>query len=175
MTIPTARHRHIAIALGSIAAVIVLGVIPWRYHRAESQAKEEISKERASREHVLAVLATQAEAWNRGDLDGYMDGYWDNPELEFISGPTTTKGFQPVKDRYFQRYKANGQEMGQLTFSELEYRRRADRGAEVTGLWRVVKTTDTLSGGFTVQLREFDFGWKVVQDTTTSDDPPKKD
>jgi len=124
---------------------------------------------------VEALLKNQSEAWNRGDLDGFMAGYWHSPDLEFVSGTTTTKGFQPTKERYFKRYKAEGKEMGTLTFSELSTTVDGGVYATTTGKWKVVTSKETSSGGFTLQLRKFKDGWKIVKDVTTSDEPPKKE
>ncbi len=120
------------------------------------------------------MLQAQSYAWNRGDLDGFMAGYWDSPDLEFVSD-TTTHGFQPVKDRYFQRYKAEGKEMGTLTFTDIHVSPMKSDEARATGRWKVVKSKETSSGGFTVELRKFGDGWKIVRDTTTSDEVAKKE
>src|SRR5580698_4588333 len=66
---------------------------------------------------VRAVLQTQVDAWNRHDLEQFMAGYWDSPDLTFFSGATETKGWQPTLDRYRQRYQSNGNAMGTLSFS----------------------------------------------------------
>jgi ketosteroid isomerase-like protein len=123
---------------------------------------------------IEALLKDQAEAWNRGDLDGFMAGYWDSPDLEFVSGTTTTKGFGPTKERYFKRYKAEGKEMGTLTFSDIAVTLNGEREATATGKWKVVMSKESPSGGFTLTLRKFEYGWKIVKDVTTSDEPPKK-
>ena len=123
---------------------------------------------------IEKLLKDQNEAWNRGDLDGFMAGYWDSPNLEFVSGTTTTMGYQPTKERYFKRYKAEGKEMGILTFSDIAVTPRNEEEAEVTGRWKVVMSKESPSGGFTLTLRKFENGWKIVKDVTTSDEPPKK-
>ncbi len=64
------------------------------------------------------VLAQQEQAWNRGDLEGYMQGYWKSPDLMFYSGGTVTRGWEATLERYRRRYKAEGKEMGRLDFTE---------------------------------------------------------
>ena len=135
----------------------------------------EAKRDAESKSRIDALLADQADSWNRGDLDGFMAGYWDSPDLEFVSGTTTTKGYQPVKDRYFKRYKAEGKEMGTLTFSDIRVTVLGEGGAKATGKWKVAMSKESPSGGFALQLRMFDNGWKIVQDTTSSDEPPKKE
>ncbi len=61
---------------------------------------------------VRALLDAQVEAWNRGDLEGFMAGYWRSPELVFCSGATVTKGWDATLERYRKRYQAEGREMG---------------------------------------------------------------
>ncbi len=129
--------------------------------------------DRAAKASIEVLLIDQAASWNAGDLDGFMAGYWDSPDLEFVSDKTTL-GFQPVQERYFKSYKAEGKEMGVLTFTDLHVTVLTDSEANATGNWKVVKSQDTSSGGFTLTLRKFDNGWKIIKDVTTSDTSPKK-
>ena len=62
------------------------------------------------------MLDTQVEAWNRGDLEGFMAGYWHSPELTFFSNGSETRGWQETLDRYKKRYQGEGHAMGQLDF-----------------------------------------------------------
>ena len=71
---------------------------------------------------IRAVLQAQVEAWNHHDLQGFMTGYWNSPELTFFSGATETKGWQPTLERYKPRYQAEGRSMGTLSFSDLNRR-----------------------------------------------------
>src|SRR5437868_3067751 len=67
---------------------------------------------------IRAVLEKQVAAWNRGDLEGYMDGYWRSPDLEFYGGDKVTLGWDATLARYRARYQGEGKEMGTLAFSE---------------------------------------------------------
>ena len=130
--------------------------------------------DRNERLRIEVVLRLQETAWNKGDLDGFMAGYWNSPDLEFVSDKTT-KGFQPTKDRYFKRYKAEGQEMGTLAFRDLQIMLVGPTEATVTGRWKLTMAKQSPAGGFTLTFRKFDDGWKIAKDVTTSDDPPKKE
>ena len=68
---------------------------------------------------IERVLHTQQEAWNRHDLEGFMTGYWNSPELTFFSGAKETNGWQATIDRYLATYSSPGHEMGKLEFSGL--------------------------------------------------------
>src|SRR5262245_50222274 len=69
---------------------------------------------------VRKLLDGQVAAWNRGDLEGYMDAYWRSIRLTFFAGGTVTTGWQPTLDRYRRRYQGQGKAMGKLVFSELQ-------------------------------------------------------
>lgn len=126
---------------------------------------------------VRAVLEAQAAAWNKGDLDGFMAGYWNSPDLTFISGGTLTKGWKATKERYEKRYKADGKEMGALTFSDLHVEVLSPTAAMVRGKFELVfaKETDpkkkTASGRYTLIVKKIDGAWKVTHDHTSADDP----
>jgi len=64
---------------------------------------------------VRALLDRQVQAWNRGDLDGYMAGYWKSEQLSFFSNGKKTLGWQPTLDHYRERYQNNKNGMGKLT------------------------------------------------------------
>jgi len=122
---------------------------------------------------VRAVLEEQAKAWNAGKLERFMDTYWDSDELTFFSGDVVNRGRKAVLERYRKRYQARGQEMGRLTFSELEVSVLSADRALARGRWRVVKSKETLGGLFTLVLRKFPEGWKIVHDHTSAAEPPK--
>src|SRR5438105_10690712 len=75
---------------------------------------------RADEAAIRKVLDDQAAAWNKGDLEAFMAGYWKSPNLTFTSGNNKTKGWDATLERYKKRYQGEGKEMGKLTFSEVE-------------------------------------------------------
>lgn len=120
---------------------------------------------------IRAVLDAQVEAWNRGDLDGFMAGYSDTEHLRFASGDTVTTGFAATKDRYFKRYKADGKEMGKLTFSEVTVEAHTTNVAIVRGRWHLKyeKSAEEPHGLFTLTMRwSGDEGWKINSDHTSA-------
>ena len=64
------------------------------------------------------VLNEQADAWNRGDIEGFMDYYWRSEDLEFISGDTILRGWQATLERYKRKYPTK-EAMGWLDFDDL--------------------------------------------------------
>ena len=115
---------------------------------------------------IRDVLDTQVAAWNRGDLVGFMGGYWRSPELTFYSGNAVTSGWDATLERYQKRYQSPGNAMGQLDFSALEIHPSGDM-AWVGGRWHL-KMPDgkDLGGVFTLIFRKTPEGWKIVHDHT---------
>ena len=124
---------------------------------------------------VKAVLTTQSDAWNKGDLNAFLSTYWNSEELVFFSGGTVSKGHKAVSDRYHKRYKAEGKEMGKLTFSALEVEMLGTETAMARGKWKVEMKAENPEGLFTLVLKKLPDGWKIVHDHTSVAEPPKKD
>jgi len=116
---------------------------------------------------IRTLLDRQVAAWNRGDLEGFMDGYWRSPELTFVSGTTVTKGWEATLVRYRQRYQSEGRAMGTLDFQDLVIEMVGPRAALVRGAWRVVLPEQITSGRFTLLVRRFPNGWRIVYDHTS--------
>jgi uncharacterized protein (TIGR02246 family) len=125
---------------------------------------------------IRGVLDAQGKAWNKGDLDGFMAGYWNDEALTFISGGDILKGWKATKERYEKRYKADGKEMGALTFSELHVEAFGPAAAMVRGKFELTfeKEADPAKkaarGRFTLILRKFPDGWKIVHDHTSAEE-----
>jgi beta-aspartyl-peptidase (threonine type) len=116
---------------------------------------------------VRAVLDAQVRAWNRGDLEGFMSGYWKSPELTFTSGGDNTRGWDATLERYRKRYKAEGKEMGKLTFSDVSVTVLTPDAAYVRGRWQLVLSKEKPGGVFTLVFRKLPEGWRIVHDHTS--------
>ena len=122
----------------------------------------------AERLKIEAVLQTQADAWNRGDIDAFMEGYARTPDLRFASGGTVTRGWQQTLERYHQRYPDRAA-MGTLTFSGLETTVLSADAALVFGHWKLKTERGEPDGLFTLLLRRTDAaGWRVAADHTSA-------
>jgi beta-aspartyl-peptidase (threonine type) len=116
------------------------------------------------------VLHTQQEAWNRHDLEGFMAGYWNSPELTFFSAGKERDGWQATIDRYLAMYASPGHEMGKLEFSALRVEVLSQDAAFVRGSWRLTMSDGkTPHGLFTLVFRKFPEGWKIVHDHTSAE------
>ncbi|MEP6822294.1 MAG: nuclear transport factor 2 family protein [Chthoniobacterales bacterium] len=116
---------------------------------------------------ISTVLRAQAEAWNRGDIDGYMNGYARDPGTEFVGGDTLTRGWQTVRDRYKKKYDTR-EKMGVLKFSELRITPLAGDAALVTGRWKLTRKIDKPHGRFTLLFRKRPEGWRIVHDHSSA-------
>ena len=116
---------------------------------------------------IRAILQSQQAAWNAGDIEDFMQGYWQSPDLRFASGGNVVRGYQPTLERYQRNYSSRGQ-MGTLGFEDLEVEMLSPDAAVVHGAWKLMRDGDTPGGLFTLIVRRIDGQWKIVSDTTTS-------
>lgn len=115
---------------------------------------------------IRAVMSAQVAAWNRGDIDGFMDGYAKSAQTEFVSGAKITRGWQTVRDNYRKKYD-NREKMGTLKFSEIKVTPLASDAAIVLGRWQLVRPKDKPHGTFTLLFRRTPAGWRIVHDHTS--------
>jgi ketosteroid isomerase-like protein len=115
---------------------------------------------------IRQVMEAQTLAWNKGDIDGFMKGYWNSPRLLFVSGANVTRGWQPTIERYKKNYDSRAK-MGTLTFSDLEVDVLSKDSATVLGSWALAREADNPKGKFTLIFRKFKDGWKIIHDHTS--------
>src|SRR5207245_11697553 len=129
-----------------VALAVMLNLFSARW------AKDQIRQERQA---IQEVLDAQVGAWNRGDLDGFMIGYWHSPDLTFFSGKDVKLGWQATLDRYRNRYQKEGPDkMGTLRFNGLEIDLLGADSAVVRGHWNLVREDDSLGGLFTLLFKK---------------------
>src|SRR5215510_12896763 len=116
---------------------------------------------------IRAVLDAQVAAWNRGDVEAYMNGYDRSPNTEFVGGDSITRGWQQVLDRYKKKYDTR-KKMGTLTFSDLKISVLSKDAALVLGRWHLKRATDEPHGTFTLLFRKTKVGWRIVHDHSSS-------
>lgn len=117
---------------------------------------------------VRAVLDQQQAHWNAGEIERFLDDYWESPELTFSSGGQTRQGFADTRARYLKNY-PTPERMGRLAFSGLEVTPLGDEAAFALGRWRLTRGAgEVLGGNFTLVLRRIDGRWLIVHDHTSS-------
>jgi len=113
------------------------------------------------------VLSAQQAAWNRGDVDAFLVGYWPSPELTFSGSSGVSRGWDGVLARYKKSY-PNHAAMGQLEFSDLEFRFLGPDAALVLGQWHLKREGGDIGGVFTLVWQRFPDGWKIIHDHTSA-------
>ncbi|HZA37966.1 MAG TPA: AtzH-like domain-containing protein [Candidatus Baltobacteraceae bacterium] len=116
---------------------------------------------------IRDVLQSQQDAWNNGDIDGFMNGYARSASTVFISEGTVRRGWETVRDRYREKY-SDRAKMGILTFSDLEITPLSPDSAVALGRWKLKRTQDQPHGRFTLIFRRFPEGWRIVHDHTSA-------
>ena len=122
-----------------------------------------------ARRAIGQVLSTQAAAWNRGDIPGFMQGYWSSDSLVFLGRKGPTYGWQSTLANYQKNY-PDAATMGQLDFSGLRVTLLAPGAAQVVGHWHLARpAAGDVQGYFLLILRKIDGKWLVVADHTNSE------
>jgi len=121
---------------------------------------------------IRSVLRAQQDAWNRGDIDGFMNGYARSASTVFVSEDTIRRGWETVRERYRKKY-SDRAKMGTLAFSDLEIMLLSPDASVVLGRWSLKRANDQPHGRFTLSFKRLPEGWRIVHDHTSSAPPPK--
>ncbi|MEQ9187478.1 MAG: nuclear transport factor 2 family protein [Cryomorphaceae bacterium] len=112
---------------------------------------------------IRGLMENQVKAWNQGDIDQYMHGYWESDELTFTGGKEKTMGYAKALERYHKAYPTQ-EKMGHLAFEDLDIQLTGSGSAFATGRWKLLRRSDTLSGRFTLVWRKFNGNWRIIAD-----------
>jgi beta-aspartyl-peptidase (threonine type) len=114
---------------------------------------------------IRADLDAQVAAWNRGDLKGYMNGYWHSPELTFFAGTDESEGWDAAYQRYHAVYSGKSKEMGKLKFVNLRVEMLGPEAGFVRGGWQLtMKDGSQRKGLFTIVLKKIGTNWRIIHD-----------
>ena len=116
-----------------------------------------------TQQQIINVLAEQDEAWNRGDIEGFMQTYWKNDSLMFIGKSGATYGWQNTLNNYKKGYPDTAS-MGKLHFTLISIQKLSRKYYSVVGKWHLQRTKGDLQGHFTLLLRKIRGKWVIVQD-----------
>jgi ketosteroid isomerase-like protein len=116
---------------------------------------------------IQSVLSAQQDAWNRGDIDAFMNGYARSTSTVFVSEDEVGRGWETVRDRYRVKY-SDRAKMGTLSFSDIEVTMLSPDAAVVLGLWRLKRANDEPHGRFTLIFKRLPEGWRIVHDHTSA-------
>ena len=119
---------------------------------------------------IQSTLSTQQDAWNRGDIDAFMNGYARSAATVFVSEDEVRRGWETVRERYRLKY-SDRTKMGTLSFSEIEVTMLSPDSAVVLGRWRLKRVNDEPHGRFTLIFKRLPEGWRIVHDHTSAAPP----
>lgn len=158
------RLRTVLLATGFSVMSVMFGSV--RLLGTPDKAREGDTKA------IREVLSAQQAAWNRGDVDAFLVGYWRSPELTFSGSSGVSRGWDGVLARYKKSYPDRAT-MGQLDFSGLEFRFLGADAALVLGQWHLQREGGDIGGVFSLVWQKFPDGWKIIHDHTSTVATPK--
>lgn len=123
-------------------------------------------RNRAEENAIRQVMHNQQEAWNRADIEAFMEGYWKSDSLKFIGRNGITYGWQTTLDNYKKSY-PTPEAMGKLTFSVLTLDILSETSAFMIGRWHLKRTNDEPGGHFTLLWRKINGKWVIIADHTS--------
>ena len=159
-------------AICALAVALISSMVPTLIRtQAASHPAPGGPRSSDSEKAIQAVLDAQLLAWNRGDIDGFMDGYWNSPEFVYLTNKHVVRGWQAMLDLYRQSFKSPGASaMGNLELLETQITLLGKDAALVWGTYRVTNPDGKQRGGlYTLVMRKFPEGWRTVYDRTSSE------
>ena len=122
---------------------------------SNAQSKDELN--------IRNILAQQSEAWNKGNIEGFMKGYWENDSLMFIGKKGLTYGWNNTLNKYKKNY-PDEKAMGQLIFTIIKLKALSNQYQEVIGKWHLKREEGDLEGHFTLLFQKIKGQWVIVMD-----------
>ena len=117
---------------------------------------------------IKEMLTTQQECWNNGNIDGFMEGYWNSEKLIFTSAThLPAYGWENTLERYKNSYPTK-ESMGELRFEILDVRLTSTTTSNLFGKWELIREKDHPNGLFYLDLEKFDENWLIKKDSTVS-------
>jgi ketosteroid isomerase-like protein len=116
---------------------------------------------------IRKILDAQQSAWNEGNVDAFLEGYWHSPDLTFSGSGGIARGWDGVLARYKKNYPDRAA-MGRLDFSDLEFRFLGKDAALVLGHWHLSRAQGDIGGVFSLVWQRFPEGWRIIHDHTSA-------
>ena len=117
----------------------------------------------ADEKAIQNAMNEQLAAWNAGDINRFMETYWQNDSLMFIGKSGVTYGWQGTKESYQKGYPDTAA-MGKLDFKILQVKRLSVLYFFVVGKWHLKRTAGDLGGHFTLLFKKVKDKWVIVAD-----------
>ena len=123
--------------------------------QASAQSKDETA--------IRQLLEEQTNAWNRGDVEGFMNGYWQNDSLMFIGKSGITYGWNNTLNNYKKGYPDTAA-MGKLVFTLISIKNLSPEYFHVVGKWHLQRTIGNVEGHFTLLFKKIKDRWLIIAD-----------
>ena len=114
---------------------------------------------------IKKVLSAQQNAWNEGNIEVFMQGYWPSDSLTFIGSKGLTYGWKKTLDNYKKSYPDKAT-MGKLQFDILKLDILSADAAILIGRYTLIREKDQPTGLFTLVWKKIDGKWVIVSDQT---------
>jgi ketosteroid isomerase-like protein len=163
---PHVKSRMLAPAMALFALFFGSGYLYLAGQPAPAEPKVQAAANDPSGE-IRAVLTAQQAAWNRGDIPAFLVGYWNSPELTFAGSDGIVRGYDGLLERYRKSYPDKAH-MGELEFSELEFRALGSDSALVLGRWHLKRQMGNAGGVFSLVFHRFAVGWRIIHDHSSA-------
>lgn len=122
-----------------------------------------VSAQSKEEQQIRQVLAKQTTAWNRGDIEGFMQTYWKSDSLMFIGKSGVHRGWQETLNNYRKGY-PDTTAMGKLSFDIIEVKKLSSEYFYVVGKWMLKRSIGDLSGHYDLLLRKIRGRWYIISD-----------
>lgn len=127
----------------------------------------QVALDSKAEEALSEIMKAQEFYWNKGDIEGFMEGYWNNAELVFVGKNGPTYGYQNTLENYKKGYPDKAS-MGQLHFDILHTQQWDENTIQLIGKYTLTRENDQPKGYFTLLFRKIDSLWKIVSDHSSS-------
>jgi hypothetical protein len=115
---------------------------------------------------IQKLMSEQVAAWNKGNIDDFMKGYWNNDSLAFVGQTGITYGYENTLNNYKKKYDSPAK-MGKLFFSGLKFLRLSDEYYFITGKWFLKRTAGDVGGYYTLLFHKINGQWFIINDHTS--------
>ncbi len=120
----------------------------------------------SNKQDILQALTDQQSCWNKGDLNCFMEGYWQSDSLRFMSKDGITYGWQNILSRYQKKY-TTPEIMGKLSFKILSLEEVGNADYIVLGKWQIDHGDEMVKGYFSLLWKKINDRWVIVFDHTS--------
>ena len=141
-------------------SAIILSIFFWLPCSLMSQESRDIAT-------VKSILLRQQNDWNKGDIDAFMNGYWESDNLKFVGATGITYGYEATLKNYHKRYPDRAA-MGQLTFGIKSVEKLSRKVIMLVGTWDLDRASGPIGGYFTLMWKKIKGEWVVISDHTSA-------